>query len=79
MAIYVAIRKVSENDVQAVYEFGPDEKRVGQIRVVKASGEIDVLSEVPGDEKPVFSPCAKRKLLLHWRSSEFPDKTCWAS
>lgn len=79
MAIYVGIRKVAENGDHVVYEFGPDEQRVGRIRISRTTGEVEVLSEVPGDDKTAYSPRAKRKLLLHWRKQEFPDTTCWAS
>ncbi|MCA9214179.1 MAG: hypothetical protein KDB27_14005 [Planctomycetales bacterium] len=79
MAIYIKISKISEDSAYATYEFGPNEQRVGQIRVTKDTGEMIVLSEVPGDEKNAYAPPAQRKLLVHWRKGEFPDTTCWAS
>ena len=79
MAVYVGIRKVEETDDDATYEYGPDDDRVGRIKVLKQSGDMEVLSEVPGDEKGTFSMRAGRKLLLHWREGEFPEKTCFAS
>ena len=79
MAIYVGIHKVFEDDAQAIYEYGPDEQRVGRIQIDKDSGKTCVLSAVPGDGKQAYSLPAKRKLLKHWRLQEYPDKTCWAS
>jgi hypothetical protein len=79
MAVYIALRKVEETTEFATYEYGPDEVRVGRIRVLKQSGDMEVLSEVPGDDKRTFSPRAGRKLLLHWRAGEYPETTYWAS
>ncbi|QDV71924.1 hypothetical protein [Botrimarina mediterranea] len=79
MAIYVGIWKINEDDQYATYEFGPNEDRVGVVRVAKEDGSTEVITEVPDDEKRAYSPCARRKLLLHWRKQEFPDKTCFAS
>lgn len=79
MAIYVGIRKIEEDAEYVTYEFGPNEERVGSIRLTKEDGQMEVISEVPDDDKRAYSPCAKRKLLLHWRKQEFPEKTCFAS
>lgn len=79
MAIYVTIYKISETDSFAVYEYGPNEDRVGQIQINKETGDIEILSNVPGDVKMTYSLCAKRKLFLHWQNKEFPDKTCFAA
>lgn len=79
MAIYVGIRKICEDSQFATYEFGPDEQHVGTLRIAKDTGAVEILSEVPGDEPPKFSPRAKRKLATHFHRREFPDRTCWAS
>jgi hypothetical protein len=79
VAIYILIRKTDESDEFATYEFGPSEDRCGALRVTKASGETVVLAEVPGDEKSTYSLRACRKIYLHWKAGEFPDRTCWAA
>lgn len=79
MAIYVGIQKIDEDDSFATYQYGPNEERVGQVKICKESGEIEILSEVPDDDKQQFSMCAVRRLTLHFRENEFPDKTCFAA
>ena len=79
MAVYVLIRKISENDQFAEYEYGPNEDRLGKIKLIKFSGESEIIQEVTGDENQIYSARAARKLFLHWKNGEFPDRTCWAS
>ncbi|QGQ22348.1 hypothetical protein F1728_06530 [Gimesia benthica] len=79
MAIYVTIYKISESDSFAIYEYGPNEDCVGQIQINKGTGEIEILSNVPSDDKMTSALCAKRKLYLHWKNKEFPDKTFYAA
>ena len=76
---YVTIYKIADTDSFAVYEYGPNEDCVGQIQINKETGDIEILSNVPGDEKMTSALCAKRKLYLHWKNKEFPDKTYYAA
>lgn len=79
MALYVLIQKKAEDASFTDYEFGPSEDRLGVLRLSKESGEISVITEVPGDSKQLYSLPAQRKILQHWQDGECPDRTCWAS
>jgi hypothetical protein len=79
MAIYVLIYKTEETSEDATYAFGPSEDRCGQLRIIKKTGEITVVSEAPDDVKQSLSLRAIRKLSQHWKAGEFPERTCWAS
>jgi len=80
MAIYLTIRKISEDENCAIYEFGPDEEHLGEIKIEKVDGNTIVLKNVPGDiDNAHYAACAGHKLLKHWRVQEYPDKTCYAA
>ena len=79
MAIYVGIKRLNADDEFAEYSFGPNDDKLGRLRINKRSGEIEVLEEVAGDESKKYSVRAARKLILHFRSNEFPEVTCFAS
>jgi len=80
MAVYIPIRKVSEDDESVEYRFGDDTgRRWGRLRVDKRSGKVVVVEPAPGDEKEFLSGRAARRVFLHWEEGVFPDKTCWAS
>ena len=81
IVIYVLIRKVqnSETDSHVNYTYGPSEDRMGELRISKSDGAIDVVTQVPGTTNDPYTPRAKRKLFVHWQNGRFPDKTCWAS
>ena len=77
--IYILINQTYEDDVFVRYEFGPSEERLGTLQILKKNGTTSVICEVPGDTTAVYSSRAQRKVWLHWRSGEYPKKTCWAS
>jgi len=80
MAVYIPIRKVSEDDESVEYRFGDDtEQRWGRLRLDKRSGRVVVVEPAPGDEKEFLFGRAARRVFLHWEEGVFPDKTCWAS
>ena len=80
MAVYIPIRKVREDEAMVEYRFADDEeKRWGRLSVDKRSGEVTIIEPAPGDESKFLSGCAARRVFLHWKEGEFPDKTCWAS
>jgi hypothetical protein len=78
MAIYILIRKLSEDSENAEYAFGLDESKLGTMKIEKNSGKITVTEEAPTDDG-FISQRAGRRIFLHWRDGEFPEKTCWAS
>lgn len=81
MAIYIQIRKISETETEAVYEFPPDAdvKCAGTLVITKLSGEIKRVKAGVKDDKKFHFSRAARRVLLHHQKGEYPDHTCWAS
>jgi hypothetical protein len=79
MGTYVLIRKVSETDLDAVYEFGPNELEVGRFRINKGNGEVELLQPVPKERAEFYFQRAMVKILQHFKLGEMPDRTCFAS
>lgn len=81
MAIFIKIAKVEDNDERAEYIFGhaemPDVQ--GRLKIAKATGEVILLEELPGDVENRAYLRAARKVGLAWREGKYPDKLCWAS
>jgi hypothetical protein len=80
MAIYIEIRKVSEDDASAEYVFRLEGRGEGRLRLIKSTGEVELLETLAGDsaERGFFDRAA-HKLQSHWRNGELPEATCWAS
>ena len=78
MAIYIPIRKISESADTVIYEYGKDDKLLGEIRLNKTTGEMELIGNST-DLDQFASSRAMRKLYLHWRENEFPDQTSWAA
>ena len=79
MGIYILIKKSFENEDFAEYEFGRNEQQTGKLKVIKNSGQIILMYNVPEDEPDFVFRRAARKIQQHWEKGEFPDNTCWAS
>lgn len=79
MAVYVAIVRISESESGAEFSFGPREPLEGKISLDKAKGIASVIKECPGDTAGFYSSRAKRKIELHWREGQVPERTSWAS
>lgn len=79
MAFYIALRKLSENDVLAVYSFGVTDDKIGRIQIDKTSGQVSLIEPAPDDQSERLFSRAARKLWLHWERGEYPSATCWAS
>jgi hypothetical protein len=79
MAIYIRIRKTFENESFADYVFGKDMDQSGKLRVMKKTGEVTLLKDIEENGADFVFLRASRKIQLHWRNAEFPEKTCWAS
>jgi hypothetical protein len=77
--MYVAIRKVSENDSTATYSYGVEEDRTGCIQIDKKTGQVQIVDQAPNDEFSRIFSRAARKLRQHWEKGEYPASTCWAS
>ncbi len=80
MALYMPIRKVDEDSRAARYSFGRPGGATGLVSVDKASGAVEVLGDVEGDETTANDVArVKHKLRQHWQRDEYPETTCWAS
>jgi hypothetical protein len=80
LAVYIAIRKVSEGADSAEYAFGSNPEVEGRLVLWKSTGGVELLSAHPEDSeaKGLFSRAA-HKVRSHWMKGELPDRTCWAS
>ena len=79
MAFYIDIRKESETAQAARYRFEADTKRTGLFEIDKATGRVELLSPMPGDEKEKFFQRAAVKIVREWREGRLPDRVEWAS
>lgn len=79
MAFYVLLVKESETDHEVVYRFGPEECRMGRIRLQKEGGEVDELAPVPDPQSRAIFNRAAYKLAQHWEQGIYPERTSWAS
>ena len=79
MAMYIAIRKLNENDTMVCYSFGIEDNSTGRLEIDKASGQVRIVDQAPEDESSRISSRAAHKLRQHWEKGEYPDSTCWAS
>ena len=81
MAFYVLILKESEDPDTVTYRFGPSESEMGRLRINKLDGRVEELEAPPGDPamaSHIFQRATWR-LLKHFATGEFPDRTVWAS
>lgn len=79
MAFYVLLLKESEDDEKVIYRFGPNEEKLGRLKLNKNNGEVKEIEPVPIDNISGLFPRAAAKLYQHWREGNFPDKSSWAS
>lgn len=79
MAFYIEIKKISEDNFYASYEYSSTENKVGKITIDKKTGDVyfDQLAE--DDVTAAKANRAATKLMKHWQKGEYPDKTYWAS
>lgn len=80
MAVYIEIRKVSEDSDTATFTFAPADGPQGIMTLRKASGEVELISAIPGDspQRGIFARAAQ-KIRSHWKRGEVPELTSWAS
>jgi PleD family two-component response regulator len=80
MALYIPIRKVDEDSRSARYSFGEPGAATGMVSIDKASGAVESLGDVAGDEAMEHVVArVEHKLRQHWQRGEYPETTCWAS
>ena len=76
---YIMIHKEGETAQSAQYRFEADHQRVGRFEIDKATGRVELLSPMPGDEKEMFFQRAAVKIIRAWREGRLPDRAEWAS
>ena len=77
--MYILIHRKEDSSSHAEYVFGENEDAVGRLRLSKETGEVTLLEAAPGDTHLGMFQRAARKLTVHWRAGETPEKTCWAT
>lgn len=50
----------------------------GKLKIDKRNGDVHSLELAEGDNG-MYAERAGWALMRHWKSGEYPDKTCWAS
>ncbi len=80
MAIYIQIKKVSEDVTTAVFSFSLADGAEGRLVLRKETGDVEPLTALHGDspERGLFARAA-HKIRAHWRAGEIPDLTSWVA
>lgn len=79
MAIYIQIRKLSEDNAVALYSFGALNEIIGKIKISKSSGAISLIEITDSARTQFYLSRVGRKLAQHFEKGEFPDETCYAA
>ncbi|MGG4610635.1 hypothetical protein [Providencia sp. Me31A] len=84
MAFYILINKEKENEQTAQYSFYPSELSnecdgYGLLEISKENGEVTLIKPAYSDQGKHFFMRASRKIYVHWRNGELPEKTQWVS
>lgn len=75
MTIYVHIWKSSEDAEGVDYSFSPDDGVVGVLRIVRATGQMQLTTPCPGDDTNTIFQCACKAVWNHWAVGKYPDTT----
>jgi hypothetical protein len=81
LASYVLLIKEKENEAEVIYRFGPDESKMGLIRLDKKTKRFSELAVVPdlSQSSVFYFDRAAQKLAKCFTEGEFPDKTAFYS
>ncbi|HEY7494305.1 MAG TPA: hypothetical protein VIH59_24790 [Candidatus Tectomicrobia bacterium] len=81
MALYIMIRKITDNPTSVEYTFGTGEGRPGQLKIDQGTGNVVLVEPAPDDDKGVLYQRATYHIQgkKHWAAGELPEVTCWAS
>lgn len=79
MAIHILIKKKIETSEQVIYEFDVTSKGVGVFSINKATGAIDLIQELDGDEKGMLFARAAHKIKRSFKAGIFPEREEWVS
>lgn len=77
--LFIDIKKIEENEEQAVYLFSTRNGNSGKVAIHKKTGECFVIEEPEYDKESELAVRVGLKLLQHWRRGEYPNVTSWAS
>lgn len=79
MAFYVLILKESEDEITAIYRFGPNRDQLGRLAFDKRTGRATELDPAPVAQNPHLFIRAQAKIYQHWLEGSLPERTVWAS
>lgn len=82
MATYVMMVKKYEDEEKVVYQFGPDETRLGSVEIMKKTAQYKQLEPVPECQSTFYFNATVSKLLKYLKENpnkEFPGTTFYAS
>ncbi|MFM8454104.1 MAG: hypothetical protein ACKOAD_03870 [Gammaproteobacteria bacterium] len=79
MAFYIDLDKLEHTNEYVRYKFYDMPDNVGIIEFNFLKEEFKEILPAPNDPSHVFFDRAAMKIIKHWRTGEFPEKTCWAS
>ncbi|OBZ13598.1 hypothetical protein [Bacillus sp. FJAT-26390] len=83
MAIYVMLVKEEENDTHVIYQFGPEEDKLGKVKLDKRTGDFEELLPVPNISREsnfyLFRAVSRLQKILKENNGVFPDTTSFAS
>ncbi|MGQ0503958.1 MAG: hypothetical protein ACT4TC_01410 [Myxococcaceae bacterium] len=66
------LTKDREDDASVRYRFGPGDTAPGLLQLDKATGDVHVLTPVPGDTDEQLFFEAAMKVRDYWRAGQFP-------
>ena len=78
MAIYIPIRKVSEDETSAKYVYRVSGHE-GRLMLDKRTGEYAEIQPLPFPDGIEYFARVVYKLRKHWKAGEFPDATSWSA
>lgn len=79
MAFYIGLDKIEHAHEYVKYKYYDSVNNVGIIEFNFVSDKFREIQAAPNDLNGYMFERAAMKIIKHWKSGEFPDKTCWAS
>lgn len=79
MAVYTDIDKIFEDDEIVRYRFTLTDGRSGDLALERGTGLVICEKQLEGDEEQLIFARAKRKVLLAWKTGNYPSRLVWAS
>lgn len=84
MAFHIEIIKQNESENKVIYSFTSTSSLYqnslpGLLEINKKNGNVVLIRMAENDVRKAFFMRASRKVFVHWKNNEYPDKTEWAS